>query len=115
MSKTHRTIRGININMTEIRNAHATQKAIGNANINARGDYLDNEGNIVKYRHDIIAEYNKNNDKDTIRHISLKDQIKDKLASIPVVDVNEAAAILDDKKEDKKEKATTRKLIDKED
>lgn len=111
MAMNHRSIRGRSVNMTEIINAHANTKSIGNVNMNARGDYLDNKGNIIKYRHDIINEYHKNNGENTVRHISLKDKIKDNLSSIPVVSLDQA---IEQTESSKKEK-TTRKLVDKED
>lgn len=111
MSTNHRSIRGKSVNMTEIRNVYAQTKSIGNANMNARGDYLDNSGNIIKYRHEIISEYHKNNNGNSVRHVSLKDQIKDNLSSIPVVSLEQAAGQVESSKKEK----TSRKLVDKED
>lgn len=111
MAKQHKSIRGRLIQMDDIRNSHGSQRAIGNAGLNARGDVLDSKGNIIKYRHEIVQEYyNKN--PNAVKHISLKDKIN----SIPVISGDEITKTLKDIKQKQDEEVKkSRKLIDKED
>lgn len=115
MAKLHKSIKGRTINMDEIRNFHGNQRAIGNANLNARGDLLDKNGKIIKFRHDMVQEYY-NSNPNAVKHISLKDNI----SSIPVLQNDELSKVLDSmqaKQNDKKENDSTkkRKLVDKDD
>lgn len=54
---THKTARGKQINMEAIRQAHGAVPAVGNMNVNARGDKIDSQGKIIKAHSEVIAEY----------------------------------------------------------
>ena len=66
----HRTMKGLVIDVEKIRMANGDKKALGNANLNARGDKLDSSGRIVKRREDIVNEYNQKRD-EGIRYVGL--------------------------------------------
>tara|TARA_B100000085_G_scaffold264980_1_gene272357 strand:- start:1156 stop:1572 length:417 start_codon:yes stop_codon:yes gene_type:complete len=59
--KTYRTASGKNVDFGALLLANETAPAIGNMNVNARGDEIDAEGNITKSREDIMREYNELN------------------------------------------------------
>ena len=108
MSRFHKSIRGKQINMEEIRNIHGGQRAIGNSNLNARGDVINSKGEIIKSRSDIIKAYN-NNNPDAVRHVSLKDRIN----SIPVMQPEELTSALNKMRDEKNDaEKKTRKLKD---
>ena|ERR1700691_2608641 len=66
-----KTMRGVDFDMATVRAKHGNIKAIGNANMNARGDILDNTGKITITRAQIIEEYNKRS-KNDVKHVTLK-------------------------------------------
>lgn len=116
MAKQHRTVKGKPFNMDDVRAANGTTRAYG-SNMNARGDLLDDNGNIIKYRHEIVQEYY-NTNPNAVKHISLKD----KISSIPVMQPEDLTKALNDMKNKQTEKENTnseekksRKLVDKED
>jgi len=59
--KTYRTSSGKSIDFGALLLANETAPAIGNMNVNARGDEIDPSGNITKSREDIMREYNELN------------------------------------------------------
>ncbi|MFA5490044.1 MAG: hypothetical protein WC284_12625 [Candidimonas sp.] len=56
-----RSARGRIVNMDELRKKHANTPAIGNANMNARGDIIGKGGKIIKTRKEIVDEYYSSN------------------------------------------------------
>lgn len=54
MTKVYRTATGKNLNMDALRLRNEKEIAVGNHKINARGDEIDNSGNITKTRNEII-------------------------------------------------------------
>jgi hypothetical protein len=59
MAANHRTARGLAIDMDRLRLANETTIAVGNMNVNARGDQLGPGGKIIKTRAQIMADANK--------------------------------------------------------
>ena len=59
--KTYRTANGKNIDFGAKILANETAPALGNMNVNARGDQIDAAGNITKSREEIMREYHKLN------------------------------------------------------
>ena len=57
MAIIHRSMRGKIIDMDRLRNVNSGARALGNANLNARGDKLDQKGRIIRKREDIVNEY----------------------------------------------------------
>jgi len=58
MAKTHRTMRGKQVNMDTLRIKHEKSIALGNMNVNAGGDQLGPGGVITKDRNERIREEN---------------------------------------------------------
>jgi hypothetical protein len=56
----HKTARGASIDIAALAKKHETQKAIGNANMNARGDRLGADGNVVATVQRITTEQRNN-------------------------------------------------------
>jgi hypothetical protein len=54
----YRTAKGREIDMIRLMNQNEMTVAVGNANVNARGDKLGPDGKIVKRREEILAEKN---------------------------------------------------------
>lgn len=59
--KTYRTANGKQVDFGALLLAHEKAPALGNMNVNARGDQIDAEGNITKSREDLMREYNELN------------------------------------------------------
>lgn len=57
MSKVYRTARGESVDMTVLLSKNEREPALGNMRVNARGDEIDPDGNIVKSRSEIMQEY----------------------------------------------------------
>jgi len=63
MNKTYRTAQGQNLNMDKLRLLNEFTPAIGNMNVNARGDIISTNGNVVKNRNQVMKEKrNKNHE-----------------------------------------------------
>jgi hypothetical protein len=60
MSKLYVSATGQKINMDKLRLLHEKENAIGNMSVNARGDEIDNHGNIMKTRNEKMREHYKN-------------------------------------------------------
>lgn len=56
MPKVYKTAQGKTIDMDRLRLLHEREVAVGNMNVNARGDVVDQYGNIVKKKNDIIKD-----------------------------------------------------------
>lgn len=56
MPKIYKTAQGKSIDMDRLRLLHEREVAVGNMNVNARGDVVDQYGNIVKKKNDIIKD-----------------------------------------------------------
>jgi hypothetical protein len=67
-----KTMKGKTLDLTPIMAKNANVVAIGNANMNARGDVLGPGGVIVKRREEVAQDYHNSNPK-AVRRVSLKD------------------------------------------
>lgn len=59
--KTYRTSSGKQVDFGALLLANETEPALGNMNVNARGDEIDAAGNITKSREQVMREYNELN------------------------------------------------------
>lgn len=59
--KTYRTSSGKQVDFGALLLANETAPALGNMNVNARGDEIDSAGNITKSREQVMREYNELN------------------------------------------------------
>lgn len=71
-----RTMRGKSLDVTAIQAKNETKVAIGNANMNARGDILGPGGKVKRKREEVAHEYHQNNPK-AVRRVSLKEVTPD--------------------------------------
>lgn len=86
--KIHRSARGAIINFDELARLNSDVIAIGNANLNARGDQLGQGGKVIRkvtdipehQRPDPNAAYNQDNP-NAVRQVSIKSSIDDFLAA----------------------------------
>jgi len=65
-----KSYRGKKIDMNALLMQHEKDVAIGNANMNARGDIIGRGGKVVKKREDLIREYNENDPK-AVKKVSI--------------------------------------------
>ena len=56
--KTYRTSSGKQVDFGALLLANETMPALGNMNVNARGDHISSDGTIVKSREDVMREHN---------------------------------------------------------
>lgn len=68
-----RSMRGEVVDMSAFASRNSTTVALGNANMNARGDVVDRSGNIIKSREVVVQEYYNNNPKAVSQSMSLND------------------------------------------
>lgn len=55
--KQHRSMRGRNVDMDLLRKRNELTPAVGNVNVNARGDELGPGGKIIKQREDVVKAH----------------------------------------------------------
>jgi hypothetical protein len=64
MPKIYKTAQGKTIDMDRLRLLHEKERAVGNMGVNAQGDQVDQYGNIIKKKNDIIKDkYNQRGQK----------------------------------------------------
>jgi hypothetical protein len=61
MGKTHRSMRGKEVDMEKLNLKNETLPAVGNMKVNARGDELGEGGKIVRTREQVLQDYYKAN------------------------------------------------------
>jgi len=59
MTKLHKTAQGLNLNMEKLRLLHEREVAVGNSGLNARGDQISKNGEVVTPRNQRVKEYYK--------------------------------------------------------
>ena len=59
--KVYRTMQGKEVDMDALRARNETMPAVGNIRVNARGDELGPNGQIIRKREDIVGEYYEDN------------------------------------------------------
>lgn len=79
-----RSMRGVEVDMSKYMAANESTIAVGNANMNARGDMIDRHGRVIKAREVIAQEYHKGNPRAVKKVMSIKD-----LADRPAMTVDE--------------------------
>ena len=116
MASKHFTARGKSIDMDQLRSIHGNKPAIGNAQVNARGDRLGTNGIVLKTQEQIEAEWAAANAKLQPKPMDIKtpDRVEAALARLaPKVKPN---IVMDDGIFDATEHARAnprRKMIDK--
>lgn len=72
MTSRHKTYKGKEFNMSAFSEKNADTRAVGNINMNARGDVLDAQGRVKVSANRISQAFSANNNK-KVRQVSLKD------------------------------------------
>ncbi len=115
MTKKVTTLKGRQIDLGALREAHGATIALGNSGTNARGDQIGRGGVVVKAKEDIVRDYYENNPKAvTVTSVSLKDIADEVMTMTPV----EAIAALEAQAKAQQEAAkpaSKRKIKDSED
>jgi hypothetical protein len=75
-----KTMKGQTLDLTPILAKNQHTVAIGNANMNARGDVLGAGGKIVKRREEVVQDYHNKNPQ-AVRRVSLKEVQPDQFPS----------------------------------
>lgn len=57
MRKIYTTFQGKQIDMDQLLQRNETMPAVGNIRVNARGDELGPDGNIIRTREEVLSEY----------------------------------------------------------
>lgn len=65
MTKVYKTANGQKLDMERMRLQNEQAPAIGNMNVNARGDEIDSHGNIIRTRNEIVREMYKSRNQPT--------------------------------------------------
>ena len=64
MAKIYKTASGALVDMDKLRLLNEMVPAVGNMDVNARGDEIDNQGNVLRTRNEVVQElYNQNKEK----------------------------------------------------
>lgn len=96
-----KSIKGKEVNFTELKQKFGDTVAIGNANMNARGDLLGPGGKIIKTSEQLAREYHSTPPNAT-KNVPLSDEINQMLAAPAKPKVQTSKVVLDDKEDKKK-------------
>jgi hypothetical protein len=81
MGKLYTTMQGKQLDMEKLALKNELTPAVGNVQVNARGDELGPGGQIIRKREDVLAEYYKQNNRavkdDVITRTGRKETVKD--------------------------------------
>jgi hypothetical protein len=88
----HRTYRGAEFNMAAFADQNGHVKALGNSNRNARGDVLDNKGNVIATAQEVNAIYNNKNPK-AVAKVSITKDTSDRLTGQMPKNANPVAPV----------------------
>lgn len=67
-----KSMRGVLLDMSQLVSRNQRAVALGNASMNARGDIVNNKGEIVRPRAQVVPQYNANNPK-AVKQVALRD------------------------------------------
>jgi len=70
-----KTNKGQQIDIGQLILANETTVAVGNMNVNARGDQLDSKGNVTKTKTEQAQAYYQSNPKAAVKTVSIKDAV----------------------------------------
>lgn len=73
MTRKMRTYKGREVDMEALVEANASQQAVGNIPVNARGDVIDERGRVVQRKEERAREYNTNVKKSVVKSSILDD------------------------------------------
>jgi len=87
--KTIKTARGKNLNMAQLAAQNEKQRAVSNVPINARGDIIDNRGNVKVTKENVQKEYYRDNLQGIEEPVSIKTDDIEPLDAVPTEVVKE--------------------------
>jgi hypothetical protein len=79
----YKTMQGKVVDMEKLMRQNELMPAIGNMNVNARGDELGPGGKIIRRREDIVADYYEDNP--NAKHMDVAPVVEDAPVPAPVV------------------------------
>lgn len=111
MGKIYRTMQGKNIDIDAFLARNEMTQAVGNMNVNARGDVLGSGGKVIKTREQVMAEYYRDNPKAVKDDPNAKSSLAPDTPAVKFEDMpKEAAEFADEDLEiDKIKKSYSRK------
>lgn len=80
MGKLYKTMQGVEFDLEKFISKNETTPAIGNLNVNARGDELGPGGKIIRKREEIVAEYYDDNPKAKPRRKIIETSIAEEIS-----------------------------------
>lgn len=86
MKNRHKTARGTNFDMEAFTQNNQKQIALGNMNVNARGDLLGPGGKIVKKREEVVREYYRENI-NVVKDVALNTEKKNAHKATPSLEI----------------------------
>lgn len=72
-----KSAKGKEVDMEALREANGNAVALGNANMNARGDLLGKGGRVVKLREDLAREYHNAVGKNAVKNVAISKTTKE--------------------------------------
>lgn len=99
------SMRGKSVDMASLMAQNSQKIALGNANMNARGDIIGPGGKVVKPREQLAREYHRSNPK-AVKQVALRDIKQEVMDSGPPVTPAQAMEKL------KKDQKSQRKIVD---
>lgn len=108
-----RSMRGKVIDMARLAAENSHQIALGNANMNARGDILGHSGTVIKSREQMTRDYHTTNPK-AVRQVALRD-INREVFESPAEVVARAQQQAKEAQEAQDARKTKRKITDTDD
>ena len=83
----HKTMQGKEIDMDKLMRQNELMPAIGNMQVNARGDELGAGGKIVRKREEVVADYYDNNPNANLKR-TVTNVVEDTPPSAPVTKIS---------------------------
>lgn len=77
-----KTVRGREINLTDLMHKNEDTVALGNARMNARGDILGKGGKVVKTREELATEYHTKNP-NAVKNVALSEPLPEMIKPAP--------------------------------
>lgn len=108
MGKFYRSARGVMVDMEALILQQENTIAVGNTNMNARGDLLGRGGQVVKTRDEVVQEYYAANP-NAVRQVSIKEELPEDFFETPQQALDRL------KVEQQAETPKKRKIVEKED
>lgn len=114
MGKLYRSARGVMVDMETLILQQENAIALGNTNMNARGDIIGRGGQVVKTRDEIVQEYYQGNP-NAVQQVSIKDELPENFFETPQQALARMKAEQADGEVPQEDAPRKRKIVEKED